>query len=317
MNNNFLDFNIQLFATETYPSITTSYSYTYNAYGYKKETEVVFDAQGMTMTNVSSIICIRDNKDGDIINRDDTSLWEVSEISVDLGEGDCFRYKKSFNKSFYQELKITLANDKFFSITIFDEGGYPPESSLYGAYLNPDFQIGDSGMKLSELIKEVVTLKNSTTNPYPIGAIYMSVDSTSPDTLFGGTWTRLKDKFLLGAGDSFTAGNTGGHKSLQAHTHSIPSLSGTAASAGAHTHVVTTKTTSYAAGSQPEWRCMSFADTNADYTQTVNSGSDGGHTHSVTTTSSTTGSTGSGLASSNSEGNMPPYLVVYMWKRVS
>lgn len=183
--------------------------------------------------------------------------------------------------------------------------------------LNPDLQIGETGTKLSELIDRVTTLENQTVNPYPVGAIYMSVNSTSPDSLFGGTWTRLKDRFLLGAGDTFTAGNTGGHKSLQAHTHSIPALSGTAASAGAHTHVVTTKTTSYASGSQSEWRCMSFADTKADYTQTVYSGSSGAHTHSVTTTSSTTGSTGSGLASSSAEGNMPPYLVVYIWKRVS
>lgn len=183
--------------------------------------------------------------------------------------------------------------------------------------LNPDLQIGETGTKLSELIDRVTTLENQTVNPYPVGAIYMSVNSTSPDSLFGGTWTRLKDRFLLGAGDTFTAGNTGGHKSLQKHTHSIPALSGTAASAGAHTHVVTTKTTSYASGSQPEWRCMSFADTKADYTQTVYSSSNGAHTHSVTTTSSTTGSTGSGLASSSAEGNMPPYLVVYMWKRVS
>ena len=45
---------------------------------------------------------------------------------------------------------------------------------------------------------------------YPVGSIYMSVNSTNPSALFGGTWVQLKDKFLLGAGDSYAAGATGG-----------------------------------------------------------------------------------------------------------
>ena len=45
---------------------------------------------------------------------------------------------------------------------------------------------------------------------YPVGSIYMSVNSTSPETLFGGTWVQIKDTFLLSAGDTYTAGNTGG-----------------------------------------------------------------------------------------------------------
>ena len=49
---------------------------------------------------------------------------------------------------------------------------------------------------------------------YPIGAIYMSVISTSPATLFGGTWTQLKDKFLLGLGDTGTVEDTGGASSV-------------------------------------------------------------------------------------------------------
>ena len=47
----------------------------------------------------------------------------------------------------------------------------------------------------------------------------MSVNNTSPATLFGGTWVQLKDKFLLGAGDTYTAGSTGGSATM-AHTHS-------------------------------------------------------------------------------------------------
>ena len=45
---------------------------------------------------------------------------------------------------------------------------------------------------------------------YPVGSIYMSVNNTSPSTLFGGTWEQIKDTFLLSAGNTYTAGNTGG-----------------------------------------------------------------------------------------------------------
>ena len=61
---------------------------------------------------------------------------------------------------------------------------------------------------------------------YPVGSIYMSVNATDPARLFGGTWERIKERFLLGAGDTHTAGSTGGefeHKltvdEMPKHTH--------------------------------------------------------------------------------------------------
>lgn len=56
-----------------------------------------------------------------------------------------------------------------------------------------------------------LTMASVLNTVYPVGAIYLSVNSTSPATLFGGTWEQLKDKFLLGVGDTYTtAGSTGG-----------------------------------------------------------------------------------------------------------
>lgn len=148
---------------------------------------------------------------------------------------------------------------------------------------------------------------------YPVGSIYISINNTNPSTYFGGTWEQLKDRFLLGAGNNYTAGSTGGSASLQSHTHSIPSLSGTANSNGSHTHITSRRTTTYGAGMQSNWRSITAPDSaNGDYSQISYTESGGSHTHSVTTNSSTTGSTGSGNAE-----NMPPYLVVYMWKRIS
>lgn len=45
---------------------------------------------------------------------------------------------------------------------------------------------------------------------YPIGSIYMSVNSASPAELFGGTWEKIKDRFLLASGDIYSLGSVGG-----------------------------------------------------------------------------------------------------------
>ncbi len=70
---------------------------------------------------------------------------------------------------------------------------------------------------------------------YPIGSIYMSVNSTNPSTLFGGTWAQLKDRFLLGVGDSTTVNATGGSKTVTLTSEQMPS----------HTHTFTGKSHSH------------------------------------------------------------------------
>lgn len=76
---------------------------------------------------------------------------------------------------------------------------------------------------------------------YPVGAIYMSVNNVSPANFLGGTWERIKDRFLLSSGDSYAAGNTGGEAThalsaaeMPAHGHSYSGTTGNE-SAG-HTH---------------------------------------------------------------------------------
>ena len=75
-------------------------------------------------------------------------------------------------------------------------------------------------------------------NPFPIGYVYISTSATNPGTIFGGTWTQLTDTYLVAAGSTYTAGDTGGtatntitgtvrpHKlvinELPSHSHRIP-----------------------------------------------------------------------------------------------
>lgn len=48
---------------------------------------------------------------------------------------------------------------------------------------------------------------------YPVGAIYISVNSINPASIFGGTWQQIKDKYLVCSGDNYTLGDTGGNNS--------------------------------------------------------------------------------------------------------
>lgn len=43
---------------------------------------------------------------------------------------------------------------------------------------------------------------------YPVGSIYMSVNSTNPGTIFGGTWEQIQGRYLLGAGTPSQNTNT-------------------------------------------------------------------------------------------------------------
>jgi len=121
---------------------------------------------------------------------------------------------------------------------------------------------------------------------YPVGSIYMSVNSTSPATLFGGTWEQLKDQFLLGAGDTYTAGDTGGEAEHTLTVDEMPS----------HTHTVSVLQSGGTAGSYASSQ-YTFYPVDRNYSRST--------------------LTSSGVGGDQNHNNMPPYLVVYMWKRTA
>ena len=86
----------------------------------------------------------------------------------------------------------------------------------------------DSKVPLSDLLDLV----------YPVGSIYMSVNNTSPETFLGGEWTRIKDKFLLSAGDTYTGGSSGGSSDavVVSHTHPVSITSKGMSANASHSH---------------------------------------------------------------------------------
>ena len=124
---------------------------------------------------------------------------------------------------------------------------------------------------------------------WPIGSIYMTVSNTSPESLFGGTWERISERFLLGASSSYPAGSTGGE---YAHTLTQSELPNYSLSVANGSNVIRSKTGSSADA----------------YVQTQSSGWGIPNWESKTVT---VASGGSGKA----HNNMPPYLSVWIWKR--
>ena len=127
---------------------------------------------------------------------------------------------------------------------------------------------------------------------YKVGAIYISTDSTSPASFLGGTWERIQDKFLLSAGTTYTAGSEGGSATHTLTVDEIPS----------HTHPEVI-------GSNPG----NFFEqgTTADTYSLNISLSSGAYLYS--NYFNELRATGGGQP----HNNMPPYLVVYMWRRIS
>ncbi len=59
---------------------------------------------------------------------------------------------------------------------------------------------------------------------HPVGSLYWTSSTENPATTFGGgTWTQIKDKFVLAAGDTYANGNTGGAATVTLTANQIPS----------------------------------------------------------------------------------------------
>lgn len=141
---------------------------------------------------------------------------------------------------------------------------------------------------------------------YPVGSIYMSIERNSdtvdvvgkagcPIAELGGTWEQIQNVFLLSAGQTYSAGTTGGEATHKLTINEMPSHDG---HLDAH------------AGSS-----RGKGNANKRYLDSIHSG----------------GSTSYGWDYNDNEyypynisrggnqahNNMPPYLAVYMWKRTA
>lgn len=117
---------------------------------------------------------------------------------------------------------------------------------------------------------------------YPIGSIYISINSDNPSKWFGGTWTSFgSGRTLVGVDTNqtefSTVQKTGGSKYMQAHTHTKNSI-GWSGDGGFWVGDGT-------------WTTLYF--------------------------DKDTGQTGGANVTTGNSGNLQPYITVYMWKRTA
>ena len=197
------------------------------------------------------------------------------------------------------------------SLSAGDVGAVPTSRTVNGKALSSNISLSSSdvgalasgGTATNSSKLEGNTLAQIMLKAYPVGAIYISTSSTSPAYLFGGTWEQLTDRFLLGAGNAYGAGSAGG-ESMHTLTREelpnykigdlavmVPAVHGNWSNGGivacglgdasrTKPGIADKSNNIIYSGIQYGWEIDSYG---------------GGSAHN----------------------NMPPYLAVYMWKRVS
>lgn len=130
---------------------------------------------------------------------------------------------------------------------------------------------------------------------YPVGAIYMSVNSANPGNLFGGKWEQIKDRFMLACGDTYAAGSTGGEAQHTLTVEEMPE----------HRHSSSSYQDGYPNDTTSKDKFCTW----------VNNGPHGNNNSPNTAESGPIRT--SWVGGSQPHNNMPPYLTVYMWKRTA
>ena len=163
-------------------------------------------------------------------------------------------------------------------------------------------QLGELSAALSRLFPNGLPAGTLADYICPVGGIYISTLPQSPATLYGGSWERIEDRFLLCAGQTFVPGSVGGEAQTTLEMTHIP----------AHRHQ------------------MSFLPAEGEVTEVATWSH--GLLHSATAAlpsdrqsypytygTSYTGGVWDAYhnGSTAAHNNMPPYLAVYVWRRTA
>lgn len=125
---------------------------------------------------------------------------------------------------------------------------------------------------------------------YPVGSIYVNSNNVDPKVLFGGTWKKIEGRFLIGAGGKYELGAVGGSEDaiVVAHDNHIVSASNAIGTGTYKGYLNVDKMTPY-----HDLRGWLIERNDEVYPATITVGEDG------------------------IGKNMPPFLVVNIWKRIA
>ena len=176
---------------------------------------------------------------------------------------------------------------------------------------------GTLKFKTESMFQQV--LKDAILAAHPVGSIYESTDSTSPEVLFGGTWETMEaGRVLVSAGTAstgtvYSSGAKGGEESTGISIDNLPphSFSGTTSWAGDHNHNMSLPQRHGGDGTNTGGAAY-FSNGDTGKSSGGNgvgwTSNAGGHNHTFTTNT---------LGSGVKHNNMQPYEVIHRWKRTA
>lgn len=264
----------------------------------KRESET--SAEGTLVVN-GSYSTILSNTLSMTIQRNDSS--SPTTVSPSLSNGN-ISYSKSYTdlnyvQSFTVKVKATDGFGESVEVTaLLGVGQYAFAMIKHGVVLGPDSYLFDKQNAMRSVLDFF----------YPVGTIYTTEDKDfNPSTRWGGTWELIKDRVIIGAGNSYAVKSTGGNSS---HAHTTGGHTLTVHEMPSHNHPTTSNgqfTVNNGGGSgisgipanTPGWGSLSPADWWR--VSVSNTGGSASHSH---------GNTGSAS-------NLPPYYSAYIWRRTA
>lgn len=147
---------------------------------------------------------------------------------------------------------------------------------------------------------------------YPVGSIYMSMNAASPATIFGGTWEKIEDRFLLAASSTHGANTTGGSNAVTIKRSDLPKVNISTSSNGKKTtnDLDGTRQYQYTAGGKDNQWGIDYGRKEMWTKSTIGNNFEtaSNHTHSIAL---------NGNVDQTSIDITNPYLAVNMWKRTA
>ena len=213
-----------------------------------------------------------------------------------------------------------------------------------GIEANDAVTVGQLNKKLSSALDQLNRLASQL---YPVGSIYMNVNNVDPSAIFGGSWERMPSgRMLVNSGDGFNLGQVGGEKEhrltedeMPSHKHNVQTnISFTVPNAGEHYHAIGTiinNNGDFITSDGNRSLKPGFKLPESKYWTGWNGSGNGSDRYPksdnesynlFTSINKQTGTTNISkdisadtnvIGKNQPHNNMPPYIVVNMWKRIS
>lgn len=295
---------------------------------YVESTDSKIDSIEMTLGDYVAVTDFEEFKSGYEIYKEDIedTVTEIRNCLNELEEGKADEVAFQELTSNFDSLKT--AYDAFTG----ESGAF---ENLKNRVVNTETVTNVNSESIAALEERVAQLEGNLQKFYPVGSVYMTFGNENPADLYGGTWEKVEDTFLMCSGSTYPIGTAGGNNEVLLGAENIPSLnvtgktnsfSGNTGSSGEHTHVAPDGSVFMAAkGGVQKWEIepslvngtgAKWLWPSEGYSSFVNVSSAGNHYHNFTIPELDL----SGIYTNNNLQSVDitnKYVTVNVWKRVA